>query len=287
MASMVRSDALHCERVARRHARTLSLAAYFLPARKRRATFAVYSFCRATRDSARSRKLQTHRRDLAEALDGRPRGPVFRELRWAAREFEVPTTALFDFVDGLASDARAGFDTWDDLLRRCDDTARPAGIMYGAVFGIPGTPRQQELARTHARTLGAAIQLTRILRDAGDEARQGRCWLPAEELDRFSLSETDILENPEFARDKRWHRLMTFEIERARSLYRQALPGIKMLEDDSQRCAAACVIGYAAILDALEQIRYDSVSSHASIGAVARLGVMWNAWRFRGQLRAG
>ena len=288
MASMMRSDALHCEKVARRHARTFSLAAYFLPTRKRRAAFAVYAFCRGTDEIARSRKLQSHRRDLYEALDGRPTGPVFRELRWAAREFGIPAAALFEFVDGLARNAGTPeFDTWDDLLRHCDEMARPVGTIYGTVFGLPGSRRQEQLALSHARTLGIAMQLTRILRDVGGDARQGRCWLPEDELARFSLSRSDVLKNPQIARDPRWHRLMTFEIARARSLYRQSLPGITMLADDAQRCAAGCVIGYAAILDALEQNRYDSVSIQASVGSIRRLGVMWNAWRFKGQLRAG
>jgi phytoene synthase len=79
---------------------------------------------------------------------------------------------------------------------------------------------------------------------------------------------------------------MTFEIGRARSLYEQALPGITMLSEDSQRCAAACAIGYAAILDALEDLRYDSVSSRASLGTLTRLGVLWDAWRFKGRATA-
>jgi hypothetical protein len=54
-----------------------------------------------------------------------------------------------------------------------------------------------------------------------------------------------------------------------------------MLSPDSQRCAAACAIGYAAVLDALEQLRYDSLSARASIGTLARFGVLWEAWRFK------
>jgi phytoene synthase len=74
---------------------------------------------------------------------------------------------------------------------------------------------------------------------------------------------------------------MTFEIGRARALYEKALPGIALLSADSQKCAAACAIGYAAILDALENMRYDSLSSRASVGTLARIGVLWDAWRFK------
>ena len=90
----------------------------------------------------------------------------------------------------------------------------------------------------------------------------------------------------EVVSDPRWNRLMTFEIARARSLYESALPGISMLSEDSQRCAAACASGYAAILDALEQIKYDSVSTRASVGTLARIGILWGAWHFKGRTQS-
>ena len=297
MSSMTRSDALQCEKIVRRHARTFTLASYFLPARKRRAAFAFYAFCREADDIVDSegstdrrsvaQRLQAHRRELTQALDGQPRGPVFREVRWAQREFNVSGDVLFELLDGVARDVDPErYETWDDLERYCEGVASTVGVMCAQVFGIPGGPRQQEIALGHARTLGIAMQLTNILRDVGEDARAGRCYLPEEELARFSLSRGEVFGNSALARDPRWHRLMRFEVARARSLYDQALPGISMLSRDSQRCAAACAIGYAAILDALEEIRYDSVSSRASVGTIARLGILWDAWRFKGRARA-
>jgi phytoene synthase len=292
MTSMIRSDALQCERIVRRHARTFTLASFFLPARKRRAAFAFYAFCREADDivdgasasdrKSVARKLQCHRRDLTEALEGRPKGAVFRELRWAAREFSVPGEILYELLDGVARDLDPEiYETWEDLEEYCEGVASTVGVMCAHVFGVPGSPRQLDIALGHARTLGIAMQLTNILRDVGEDARNGRCYLPNEELRRFSLDREEVLGTANIAADPRWHRLMTFEISRARTLYERSLPGIAMLSPDSQRCAAACAIGYAAILDALEQINYDSVSTRASVGNLARLGILWDAWRFK------
>ncbi len=297
MTSMIRSDALQCERIVRRHARIFTLASFFLPAKKRRAAFAFYAFCREADDivdSAASedrktiaRTLQSHRRDLTEALEGRPKGAVFRELRWAVREFSMPGQILYELHDGVARDVEPEvYHTWDDLEQYCEGVASTVGVMCAHVFGVPGGPRQLEIALGHARTLGVAMQLTNILRDVGEDARNGRCYLPTEELERFSLERDEVLGSPNIATDARWHRLMTFEISRARALYEHALPGIAMLSADSQRCAAACAIGYAAILDALEQINYDSVSTRASVGNLARLGVLWDAWRFKSRTQS-
>ena len=297
MKSMLRSDALQCEKIVRRHARTFTLASYFLPARKRRAAFAFYAFCREADDIVDSagfvdrkivaRRLQSHRRELVEALDARPRGPVFREVLWAVREFSIPADTLFELLDGVARDLEPErYESWDDLSGYCEGVASTVGVMCAHVFGVPGGARQLENAIGHARTLGVAMQLTNILRDVGEDARNGRCYLPAEDLKRFSIERDELLESRTLAGDPRWNRLMTFEIARARTLYENALPGISMLSEDSQRCAAACAIGYAAILDALEQINYDSVSTRASVGTLARIGILWDAWHYKSRIRS-
>jgi len=74
---------------------------------------------------------------------------------------------------------------------------------------------------------------------------------------------------------------MTYEVSRARALYDAATPGIAMLDVDSQRCAAACATGYAGILAAIEAQNYDTISTRARLGRLARVGILWDAWRFR------
>lgn len=291
MTSIVRSDSLYCEKVVRRHARAFTLATYFLPPRKRRASLAFYSFARAVREVAHScgpdskaatRRMLDYRRQLADAIEGRPGGAILREVRWGVREFDLDSSLLFDLLDGIAHDSSlAACDTWDDLERHCDRIASTVGTMCARVLGIPGGPTQQQIALGHARTLGLAMQLTTILRGSAARARRGECYLPDDELARFSLRREDVIGNHGLAHDPRWRRLMIFEIGRARTLYERSLPGISMLSEDSQRCAAACAIGYAAVLDALEGTISDSVTTRASLGTLAHLGVLWEAWRYR------
>lgn len=291
MTSIARSDSLYCERVVRRHARAFTLATYFLPPRKRRASYAFYSFARAAGEAVKSsgpdrkaaaRGLLAYRRDLAEAIDGRPRGAVLREVRWGVREFDLDASLLFELLEGIAREEMTpDCATWDELENHCERIATTVGTLCAQVLGIPGGPTRQQIALSHARTLGVAIQLTTILRDSALHAHRGKCFLPDEELARFSLSRDEVVAKLDVARDPRWRRLILFEIGRARSLYERSLPGISLLAEDSQRCAAACAIGYAATLDALEQALSGALSSRASLGTMARLGVLWEAWRFR------
>ena len=298
---MLRADALHCERIVRAHARTFTLASFFLPPPKRRAAFALYAFCRvaddmvdaaATSDDAGAaghvaRQLAEYGRQLSAAVARRPSGPVFRELAWVIERYGVPERVLFELLDGVARDLHpVRYETWPQLARYCEGVASTVGEMCTYVFGVPAGPEARMRALRYARTLGVAMQLTNILRDVGEDARRGRCYLPDEDLATFGVERDEVLHNPTLSRDERWRPLMAFEVGRARALYEAASPGIDLLAPDSQCCANACASGYAAILGAIEQNGYDSLSTRASLGNWARATILWDIWRARRGARA-
>jgi phytoene synthase len=281
-------DAAFCRRIVRSHARTFWLASWFLPPEKRRAAFALYAFCRvvddlvdlapAGRTAEVADMLTDYRTKLSDALSGRPEGPVFRELARAVERHAVPAPVMHELLDGVARDcAPIRHETWSDLARYCEGVASSVGEMCMHVFGVPGDDARRTRALQHARTLGLAMQLTNILRDVGEDARNGRCYLPASELARFGLTPDDVLRG-ECGTDPRWRRFMMQQIDRARALYEAAMPGIALLSPDTRRCAMACAAGYAAILGAVEANDYDSFRSRARLGRRARAEVLWRAW---------
>lgn len=99
------NDAAECARITMAHARTFSLASKLLPAEKRRAAYGLYAFCRVADDlvdqadhgnlAALRVQLDEYRAQLQAALDGRPAGPIFREMAWVTRAYGVsPGSAL-------------------------------------------------------------------------------------------------------------------------------------------------------------------------------------------------
>ena len=125
------------------------------------------------------------------------------------------------------------------------------------------------------------MQLTNILRDVGEDARRGRCYLPDDALAAFGLSRFDVLGNQALGADERWRPFMAYMVGRARALYEAAAPGIPLLAPDARRCAAACATGYAGILGAIERAGYDTVTRRAHLGPARRAAVLWQAWRWR------
>lgn len=273
----------------RAHARTFYLASRFLPREKRRAAFAIYAFCRTIDDVAdadapapeRRSALAAHEAALHCALAGDPRGPVHRELVHALQRFGIPHGALFELVAGVARDTGTiRHTTWHELADYCAAVASTVGELCTHVFGVaPGATVTR--AVRYARTLGVAMQLTNILRDVGEDAARGRCYLPDDDLALFGLTRDEVLGSPRLGRDERWRPFMAYEIGRARMIYEAALPGIALLAGDARRCALACAVGYAGILGAIERVGYDTVTHRASPTTLERASVLWRVARHR------
>lgn len=282
-------DAVYCQAVVRSHARTFHRASGALPLDKRRATFAVYAFCRLADDLAdapsthadtAASELDRHERGLHAMLAGAPEGPVFRELSLAIVRYGIPHTPLQQVLDSVRGDlSMQRYAEWPALRVYCEGVASTVGEVCAHIFGLPDDAATRALALRHARTLGIALQLTNILRDVGEDAAIGRCYLPMADLARFGLQVDDVLSRAVLPSDDRWRALMAFQIARARALYDEALPGVTLLAADAQRCALMCARGYSRILDAIEGIGYDSLGRRARIGMAARAALLYEVWR--------
>jgi phytoene synthase len=281
-------DARVCQRIVARNARTFSVASRLLPREKRRGVFAIYAACRTADDIVDEQgadypdlALQRFQESALRGLEHRSGSPVLRELARAWHRFAVPDETLYELFRALNLDLRhRGYETWPELEAYCQGVAGSVGAMCCAVFGIADDISQRRSqAVTCARTLGVAMQLTNILRDVGEDARRGRCYLPNRELAQFGLTRAEVLSGSVRANRNEWRALMRFQVDRARTLYRQAMPGIALLQRDAQRCAIACATGYSRILDAIERADFDTLSQRVTTSRLTLLGVAWRSWR--------
>ncbi len=79
------------------------------------------------------------------------------------------------------------YETFADLEPYCLRVASAVGLICAEIFGY-----REEATLTYARDLGVALQLTNILRDVAVDRRQGRLYLPLDDLARFGCSPADI-----------------------------------------------------------------------------------------------
>jgi phytoene synthase len=112
------------------------------------------------------------------------------------------------------------------------------------IFGYRN-PRCKE----YALELGLALQVTNIIRDVGKDLRDGRIYLPQEDLARFHYSETE-LQDRQYS--DRFVRLMEFEAARAREFFSRAVAALPA--EDRRRMVPAEIMGsiYRGLLRRME-----------------------------------
>lgn len=257
-----------------------------LPPRKRRAIVAVWDFCRAVDDAvdevpseggltveARARaasELAGWRSELTAVYDGTPRTRQGIALQPYAREFNLPRVRFDELIDGVEMDLlHTRYETFASLLEYCRRVASGVGLICLEIFGY-----RNKASRAYAESLGLALQLTNIIRDVAADARSGRVYLPAEDLERFGVVEADLRAGltPPVAD------LLRFECDRARGYYRRAAE--QLPPEDARSLLAAEIMGkiYFAILERIEQQGYDVFSERIRVPRPRRALIALRAW---------
>ena len=263
--------------VTRHHSKSFHLASGLLPASKRQAIRALYAFCRTVDDIVDAcaecddlRDLEAWRQIIRSAL-APEHDPLATAWVDTLTRFHIPRHYALQLIDGVAKDlAVTRYASFDDLSTYCYGVASTVGLMSMHIVGF--TSRD---ALPYAIKLGVALQMTNILRDVGEDFRNGRIYLPQDELRAFGITEADLANG---RISDCWREFMRFQIDRTRRLYAESSPGIRLLDPDGQLAIAAASGLYRGILDTIEKNGYDVFSRRASLSAwekIARIPALF------------
>jgi phytoene synthase len=133
--------------------------------------------------------------------------------------------------------------------------------------------------------LGVAMQLTNIARDVGEDARNGRVYLPTTWLEEAGQSRESLLRDATF--DERLGQVVARLLQRAGELYARADAGIAELPRDCQRAILAARHIYAAIGGVVKDNGFDSVSQRAVVSSARKLWLVGSTWWARPASSAG
>jgi 15-cis-phytoene synthase len=279
-----------CERITWSQARNFAYGIRLLPADKRRGLAVIYAFARRIDDigdgtmpaEQKIAALEDARHAVLDLTRPSPDDPVLVALADVKRNFLVPIQAFGELIDGCVADVRGtSYQTFEDLLYYCRCVAGSIGRLS---LGIFGTRRNADHAAELADSLGVALQLTNILRDIREDYANGRVYLPAEDLAKFSvdlggddpagpggttppkpplrLGGNRFPQTPSAPVSPRggtsppitppsagFTRLIDFETERARDWYATGLRLLPMLDRRSAACTGAMAGIYRRLLD--------------------------------------
>ncbi|NLT72202.1 MAG: squalene/phytoene synthase family protein [Verrucomicrobiaceae bacterium] len=245
--------------IVRRSGSNLAFALAVLPRRKRRDMGVFYAFCRVVDDIAddpdhpvEQRRAGLQRwRDLIGGRIEQPLGGIETEFLDLRRRYSLRVEDLEAILTGVEMDlAPLRFETAAELRQYCYHVASAVGLVSIEIFGYtdPGT-------RFYAEQLGYALQWTNILRDVAEDAKEGRLFLPLEDLRRFGLTENCLLGGrPDRAK---FQRLMKHEASVARAFYLTAAAALPAVDRAAMRSAELMRRIYSGILDEMEADGFD------------------------------
>lgn len=265
-----------CEAITREHSRTFFISSSLLPADQKQAMRALYAFCRVSDDLV-DRDPVNGAEGLANwrqrALAGLPHENELVASAWidTRNRYRIPRQYAEQLLDGIAADlTKTRYETFDELAHYCYAVASTVGLMVMHIVGYSGKE-----AIPFAVKLGVALQMTNILRDVAEDWHNGRLYLPQDELAAFGLNETDVADG---IVDDRWRAFMRFQIERARRLYTEALPGITMLGRRGRFAVGAAAELYQGILDDIEAYDYDVFTRRAGVSDGRKAALLPGIW---------
>ena len=229
-----------------------------LPEEKRRAIFALYSFCRMVDDCVDEpggegeAGLRRWMEEVQRCYAGAPETELGKDLAEAVTRFPIPRACFEDIIEGCRMDlVIPRYPTFDDLRVYCERVASAVGLASIEIFGYTN-----QKTRRYAVELGVALQLTNILRDVASDAARGRLYVPLEDLERFRVSEEQILRPAGGEPSAQLRLLLAYQAERAREHYEAAA---KLLPPEDRRAmtsAEMMAAVYRLILDELTRRGY-------------------------------
>jgi phytoene synthase len=272
----------HSRALTKKSASNLALAFILLPREKRDAMSALYAFCRAVDDVAdedsvplekRREQLAAWRADVRRAGEnGHPEFILNQEFQPVIRRFKLPFALFDELIRGCEMDLDTlRYAEYEQLELYCYRVASVVGLLSIEIFGY-----QNPACHDYAVYLGKALQLTNILRDVKNDAARGRIYLPQSELNKFNVTEAEIL-NSKFSEN--YFALAASVAGRAKHFY--SLAQKTLPPEDRQAMVAAELMGsvYWQLLQKLERNRFDVFGPQPlKLSKPHKLALIFKSW---------
>jgi phytoene synthase len=277
------------------HSKSFRFAARWFSRRRLQEVADVYAFCRFTDDlvdeegdtattQQRSARLAEWGRMAKEAYEGIPTGtPGLDQVMETMRNRGISFTYARELIRGVEMDLNpTPFPTLQSLRVYSYRVASVVGEWITQLFGIDD-PWMLE----RARALGHAMQLTNILRDVGEDLRQGRLYLPEDRMeahgvDRRVLQAKMAAGTPALPG---YRNLVEELMADAEANYDRAFEAIPRLPRPLRTAVAVAASVYQGIHEEIRKNRYDNLTRRAHTSFFRKVVLASRGlWRLRGKV---
>ncbi|MEU6386753.1 squalene synthase HpnC [Streptomyces bauhiniae] len=249
------------------------VAPFFLPRAWRTDLMAVYGFARLVDDIGdgdlapggadaralgvppeqagdRLALLDAFETDLGRVFDGTPHHPLLRRLQPTVRRRGLTPEPFLGLIAANRQDQLVTrYETYDDLLAYCALSANPVGRL---VLGVTGTATPERVRRSDA--VCTALQIVEHLQDVAEDLGRDRIYLPAQDMKRFHVQESDLAAPSAGASVRA---LVAFEARRAQDLLNEGAPLVGSVHGRLKLLLAGFVAGGKAAVRAIAAADFD------------------------------
>ena len=266
-----------CRDMARSHYENFPVASRLLPTELRDPVATIYAFARTADDIADEGALSTAQR--LEQLDGMTdalraietgqvaTSPLYVALADSVARYGLPLQPFHDLLDAFRQDVtKKRYASFGEVMDYCRRSANPVGRL---LLHLSGTTSERNLALSDA--VCSALQLINFLQDIAQDYREhGRIYLPADDMARYGVTETQIAQQ---LNTPALHALMQLQIRRATQLLQAGSPLAARLKGRFALELRAIILGGSRILEKLRG--QEDVFSRPRLTNSDRLAIAW------------
>jgi squalene synthase HpnC len=266
-----------CKHLAKTHYENFSVGTRLIPRELRKHFYSVYAFCRGVDDLGdeasgdRLALLNEWERQLSLCYGGTPEHPFFVALQQTIRQFDIPQEPFKKLIEANRRDQRVlKHPDYPELLDYCDHSANPVGHLVLYIFG-----HREPALHSLANNTCTALQLANFWQDVLRDFEMGRTYLPADEMERFGVTDEMIKERratPQF------RQLMRFQVDRARELFIKGYELLPMVDRSARVDIVLFTAGGLTVLRGIEKLDYDVLAKRPKVSKITRLRLLVSAY---------
>lgn len=256
----------------------------FLPKEERNAISSVYAFCSYIDDivdgtpntnpkliTKKMKRLDWWERELDKIYNDDLKSSMLAPFSALVNRFHIPKQYFNTLIDGVRRDlTNYRYQSFADLKDYLYSVASVVGLISIEIFGY-----KYEETKNYAVNLGYALQLTNILRDIKIDKDRGYIYLPQDELQKFNLSDVDII-NENY--DDNFVDFMMFQTSRAREFYHLARKSLRPDEKSTIMAAEIMDAIYYRLLEKIELNDYNVYEKKIRVSTLHKILVTFKHW---------
>lgn len=264
------------KRIVKRSGTSFYWGMRFLPRDKREAMYALYAFCREVDDIAdgvlspakKLSLLEGWRDEIRKIFVGKPESLVGRALINPVRKYDLRMSVFFDVIDGMETDSadEVRIPDMTALELYCNRVACSVGRLSNPIFGIEGS-KSEKLAFS----LGNAFQITNILRDLNEDAKNNRLYIPQDVLQSYGIKSEAPLS---VISDDQFPKICEVLRMRGKNFFSEAASIIADLSLEVSRPPNLMLQNYSRVLDALGKRGWKNLEKRVSLPKSQKLWII-------------